>query len=142
MTSKNGKKRQSSKGLRNNKIRQLSATGMTNNEIAKEMGMGRHQISKILNSDEHKELVAAGNLQLHLMISDAVETFRWAMENKEEFGVTGAAVQTAKTILKSVGVVKESVDLNHSFPKPLVIDYGDGTKTVIGSEQDLKEEEE
>ena len=41
------------------------------------------------------------------MVVNAVETLLFAMENKHEFGVIGAAVKSAQIILKKSGNIKD-----------------------------------
>jgi len=113
--------------------------GKTTGEIAQEYGVSRQVVSKVLNSDEAKALVSLGTQRIHLLMSNAIDTLEFMMDNKQEFGMAGSAFQSAKAILKTLGVLKESVDLNHNFPKPCVIKRSDGTEVVLGTEQDLQE---
>jgi hypothetical protein len=41
-------------------------------------------------------------------------------------------LKAALSVLKSVGVIKEKIDMTHSFPKPTVILRSDGTQVILG----------
>lgn len=132
------KKRQkgdsNSRKLKAQGIVQQSMTGRKTSEIAESYGMSRQAVSKILNSDEVKALVKLGEMRLQGLMTKAIDVLEWTMDHKDDFGVTGAASQNAKSILKSLGVLKEKVDVSHTFPKPTVVEYSDGTTLVLGTD--------
>lgn len=130
------KRKSESKRLRNQKIIEEAVQGKTIQEIAESYGMNRNSIAQILNSDEVKTLLKLGEARLQMLMTKAIDVLDWTLENKGEFGVTGAASQNARAILKSLGVLKEQLDLNHTFPKPVVIEKSDGSEIILGAKED------
>lgn len=128
------KKDSKAKALRDQQIIAEAMTGKTTNEIASQFDVSRQVVSKALNGEEAKQLLELGTARLQLLMTKAIDTLEHMMDNRGEFGMAGAAFQSAKTILKSLGVVRESVDMNHHFPKPCVIKRADGTEVVLGVE--------
>lgn len=134
MTEKVTKRRKKSqaKELRDAKIRELAITGHTLNEIADSVGMERQQVGRILSNDETRELVKALENEIKLLGTEAVRTLMDAMAMRSEHQMMGHAVKAAEKILKSIGALKERLELEHTYPEPTVIEKPDGTKIVLG----------
>jgi hypothetical protein len=122
-------------------IRALAAAGTSNNEIAERFGLNKSTVSEILNSEETKQLVALGDSRLKGLMTKAIDTIEWAMDNRQEYGLAGASLKAAITVLKNMGLARENVDVNHHFPKPTVIKRRDGTEVIMGTTADLKDED-
>lgn len=140
LNKKRQKKAPITKEFRDQSIIAESMTGKTTNEIADQFDISRQTVSKALNGEEAKKLLSLGTARLQLLMTKSIDTLEYLMDNKHEFGLAGSAFQSAKTILKSIGVVKETLDISHQFPKPLVIKRRDGSETVLGSENDKEEQ--
>jgi predicted transcriptional regulator len=125
---KDGKKRQPGAGkkLKDATIIARSLAGETAGEIAADIGMSRQHVCKILNSDEVKAKAKEIDGRLAGAIDDAVETIMQAVK----FDVNAAI-----KLLKNFGSMRESVDLNHSFPKPTVVKNLDGGEMILGTEE-------
>jgi predicted transcriptional regulator len=122
------------KKARDNSIRAEAAMGKTTVEIAKEYGLVRQTVSGILNSDETKDLLKRSENRVKLMVDKALDR----LENAIETGEDGTnALKAALAVLKNFGLIKESVDLNHRFPKPLVIKRTSGETVILGTEADV-----
>lgn len=115
--------------------------GKTQLEIAKELGMSRQGVSKLFSSVETKEILAQAESQVVGMIGKAVGVVERAMDNADNPEAMTHGLKAALEVLHSVGVFKKKVDLSHAFPRPVVIDYGNGEKSVMGS-GDLAEDDE
>lgn len=126
------------KALKDAHIRAQALAGKGVGQIAKELGMDRKQVSKTLNSEETKAKIKEVQGRLAAMIDDAIETIHDAIVARHDMG---NALKAATQVLKNFGALKESVDLNHNFPKPTVIHKRDGSTVVLGTTADLKEDE-
>ena len=73
------------------------------------------------------------------MIDDAINVYKQSLGNAA-VDMTNAQ-KAARDILKNAGLLKDSVDLNHSFPKPTVIKRRDGTEIVLGASGSSDEED-
>jgi DNA-binding MarR family transcriptional regulator len=109
-------------------------------EIADELGIARQTVSKILNSEDTKRMLEVNRSRITQLTDKAVNVMEAALDNQYLDG--NNALKAALPILKTAGLIKESVDLNHQFPKPLVIQKRDGSQTVVGSEHDKEEDNE
>ena len=137
---KGAKRRQknAAKKVRDLAIRSEAAAGVSHAELEGKYGLGRHQISKILNSDETKELLKNSEDRVKRMIERALD----ALEDSLGAAMDGGnRLKAALSVLKNFGLIRDSVDINHRFPKPLVIKRQDGSEVVLGTEADVKEKE-
>ena len=135
---KGAKRRQknAAKKVRDLAIRSEAAAGVSHTELEGKYGLGRHQISKILNSDETKELLKSSEDRVKRMIERALD----ALEDSLGAAMDGGnRLKAALSVLKNFGLIRDSVDINHRFPKPLVIKRADGSEVVLGTEADVKE---
>lgn len=136
MAEKEAKRRKKSpaKALRDQKVRELAVTGHSINEIAEEVGLERQQVSRILSDEETAQLVKELENSIKLLGTEAVRTLMDAMLlRKDEMGMMGHAVKAAEKVLKSIGALKERVDVNHTGEGPWVVQYSDGTKIIMGT---------
>ena len=114
---KSDKTRQKNKkptGLRDNFIRTMAMAGHTNSEIGAEVGLDRREVSRILNNEETLELVNLGKARLYRLMEKSIDTLEWTMDYKEKDGIAGAAVRSAMAVLKSVGVLRDKIDIEYS----------------------------
>lgn len=130
------------KSIRNQQMIAENATGKSVTDLAEQYGMSRQNASKILNSTEAKELLKLYEYRLQQLGTKSIDTLEYTLDNVSEFGMAGAASQNARAILKSIGALKEKIDLSHTFPKPTVIRKRDGTELVLGTSQEKTDEEE
>jgi hypothetical protein len=131
------KPRAGSKKLRDQKIITKAINGESVTNIAKDMGMARQTVSGILNSEEVKAMIKAGENKMVEMVPLALKRVNDAMEDK----YNAAGERCALAVLKSTGVLKDNTNVSHTFPEPVVIRRKDGSEIVLGSEIDRKEEE-
>lgn len=137
--SKTVKKRRSknpAKEMRDHAIRADAASGLSHAELHDRYGLSRQQITKILTSDETKELLKVSENRIKLMLEAALQALEDSLSIATD---SGNRLKAALSILKNFGLIRESVDVNHRFPKPLVIKRRDGGEVVLGTEADLKE---
>ena len=123
--------------IQNAKIIELSTRGLKADEICKELGVSPSTVTRALNSDQAKEVLAQAKLKLQDMITDALNVYRSSL-GKSDTDMTNS-LKAAKDILKNFGILKDQVDLVHSFPKPTIIKRIDGVEVVLGVEE--KEDE-
>lgn len=134
--SKKRRAKNTAKQVRDLAIRSEAAAGLTHEEIGAKYDLGRHQISKILNSDETKTLLKNSEDRVKRMIERALD----ALEDSLGIATDGGnRLKAALSVLKNFGLIRDTVDINHRFPKPLIIKRKDGSEVVAGTEADLKE---
>jgi hypothetical protein len=145
MSSKNSKKFPTrrkgdsrAKELKDANIRAQAMAGKPIGEIAQDMGMTRQAIRRTLNSEETKVILDDAKSRLTELVEQAVETVAHAVA--ERVDLTNA-LKASISVLKNSGLLKDSVDLNHTFPKPTVIHKRDGSTVILGTTADLKEDE-
>ncbi len=138
--SKSVKKRRAknpAKQARDLAIRAEAAAGLSHEELGDKYGLSRQHLTKILTSDETKELLKGAESRVKLMVERALD----ALEDSLGVAADGTnRLKAALSVLKNFGLIRDSVDINHRFPKPLVIRRSDGSEVVLGTEADLKEE--
>jgi hypothetical protein len=134
--SKTKRKRANTKAARNQKILIDAANGATNADIVEKYGLSRQHVTRILNSDEMKAIVKRGESQIHAMVDKALKVIERALDSVDE----KLAAEIAVRITKSVGALKDKVDVSHSYPKPTVIVKPDGTRVVMGVSDEEEEE--
>lgn len=110
---------------------EMRTQGRQINEIAQELGYARGTISEWLNSRELKAKIQAANERLANMLDKAVDVQNLLLANAAQDPTN--AEKASRGILKTFGVLKETVDITHQFPKPTVIKRFDGTEVVLGS---------
>jgi hypothetical protein len=121
------------KKLRNIQITAMALEGKPIQEIAKAVGLERHQITAILSSKEMAELVKQAESRVHGLIGKAIDTLDAAMDSRMDMA---SAVRSALAILKGTGALKDKLELKHTYPKPVIIEKLDGSTVVLGHEQD------
>ena len=123
------------KKLKNATILASAIAGKSTTEIAAAMEMSRAQVKRILNSDETRAIVEAAESRITELIEKAICAYEEILDNPID--ATNRR-NVARDILKNAGLIRETVDLNHSFPKPLIIERSDGSEVVLGTTQDMK----
>lgn len=144
MTTKPPKKRQKRdsavKALTDSKVLADIAAGKTVGQVAKEMGMHRTTVSKILNSDETKSKVKEIQGRLAALIDDCLLTLEEAVQHRAVD--MGLAVKVAESVLKNFGALQSKVEVDHKFPRPVVIQRLNGSTVILGTVADAKGEDE
>lgn len=138
-TPKSGHKQSSSnpaKALRDARIRELAAEGHTMVDIAKTLGLERKTIAAVLNNDDTKEIVRRAETRLSTLVDLALDAVQDALGDQD----IHARLKSAFPVLKSVGVIKDRVDLSHSFPEPVVIRRASGERVILGTKADVEED--
>jgi predicted transcriptional regulator len=139
LTTKPPKKRQKGdsavKKLTDAKILGEIAAGKTVGQIAKEMGLHRTTVSKVLNGEDAKAIIKDAQDALHTAVPKAVQVLINALDSPDEM----TAVNVARDILKNIGALQTKVELDHKFPKPVVIERINGTTVVLGTMADVGE---
>lgn len=126
------------KQARDLSIRADAAAGAKTSELAEKYGLKRHQVSNILSGEEVKRLVKEGESRFTLLVDKAIKKVEAALD--QDFDLTNG-LKAAITVLKSVGVAKDRMDIAHSYPKPLVIKRRNGKDEVIaGTTADIEKE--
>jgi hypothetical protein len=127
------RKRSVAKEVRQQTIYEKLLEGKTETAIAEEMDLARCTVSRAANSDDVKKLIKENELRFKALVSKAVDTIQEAMERGEDMN---NGLKAAIAVLKSVGIVREKVDLAHSFPRPTVIQRLNGDTVVLGTEEE------
>lgn len=127
------------KELKDTNIRAQALAGKPVGEIAKDMGMDRKQVSRILNSEETKQLIKESRAKIQAMVPDALETLHMTVLARED---RANALKASERVLKNSGVITDAVELNHNFPKPTIIHKLDGSTVVLGTTADVEEDED
>jgi predicted transcriptional regulator len=125
--------RSAAKELRDQQIVAKAMAGATTGEIAKDLGVGRTTVSQVLNSDDVKKKIKEIDNRLASGIDKAVDNVLKALENGD--------ANMSVLLLKNFGSMRTNVDINHKFPRPVVIKRSDGSEVVLGSTEDEGEEE-
>lgn len=125
--------------LRDARIREMAATGKSITDIASEVGLDRNRVGKILSGEETKELIKSLENKIKLLGEEAIETLMDAMRMRKDPNMMGHAVKSAEKILKSIGALKERVELSHTFPKPTIIEKMDGGQVILGTCEEVIE---
>lgn len=138
LTKGDKRRRSTAKKLRNLGMRAQAAAGKPVTEIAAEAGISRQAASKILNSDETKALLTESEDRIKGLISKAIKR----LDDSISFADDTNALKAALSVLKSFGLVRETLKLEHSFPKPVVIDYGDGKREKFTAHREGDEDKD
>lgn len=134
------KKRAAKSVIREHQVIEKAFEGKTGSEIAEDLGISRQRVSQILTSEQVESLLKQSESRLKSLVGSAIDTLEYAMDRRDspDKGAVGNAIRAAIPILKTAGLVKESVDVSHQFPKPMVIEFSDGKQIVLGTENDVK----
>lgn len=124
--------------LRDAGILAMNLSGKSTTEIASQTGLSRSQVSRVLNSDEIKALVKGAEGKIAGLIDKSVAKVDAALDSDNPDQTNG--LKAALAVLKNFGLMRDSVDLNHSFPKPMVITRPGGVEVVLGTAVDRKDE--
>ncbi len=131
---RNRAQRSAAKRLRDSRVVEMASSGVPIKEIAGEMNIDRTTVTRILSSNEIKAIVNTANSRVHSLVDKALKTVEDAMDNSRLDMPSGTKVAIA--LLKSVGVLKDKVDLSHSFPKPTIIEKRNGDQVILGAAYD------
>lgn len=122
------------KEARNLSIRAEAAAGKTATQLAKDYGLTRQTVSEILNSEQTAELLRNSEDRVKRLIGKALDRLEAALEDPVD-GTNG--LKAALAVLKSFGLLRDSVELNHNFPRPVVIERLSGAEVVLGTTADM-----
>lgn len=129
------KQQSATKLLRNRKVVAIALEGnKTQKEIAAAVDVDRRTIRRILTSPDIKKILKDAENEIHLLVDKAVKTVEQAMDGAPLDMTNG--LKASITLLKSVGVLKDKVDLSHSFPKPTIIEKRNGDQVILGAAYD------
>lgn len=124
------KKPRAKKVIRTAQCLEGVAAGKTTTEIAKDLGIRRQTVSQHLNSKEADEILKAAKDRCIRMVAKSLDKIEVILDDSNPEGfATGARVALA--VLKSHGVIREQVDVNHNLPKPVVI-RRNGKEIILG----------
>lgn len=84
-------------------------------------------MSQILNSKESEDIIATGKDRTTRMVHEVLDRFEAVLKDPMD---NSNAVKVGLAILKSHGIIKDQVDVNHNLPAPFVIKTSDGSKTI------------
>lgn len=135
---KSDKKRQKAttrgdKSMRNENILIAAASGKTQTEIARDFGLERRTVGKVLNSDEAKEIAEREKKRTRLEMYRRKEAAYAALDDSLVSPDEKVRLRAAEIVLKSLGEASEKLELEHSSkPKPRVIEKLNGNQVVHG----------
>ena len=123
--------RSTTRRLRDARAIALAVEGKTQKEIAGMIGIDRTTVGRILSSSEVKQLLKMAESRVNGLIETALNTVEKAMTTSAEDMTNGLKASLA--VLKSVGVIRDKIDLEHSFPKPTIIRRPNGEEVILGA---------
>jgi DNA-binding CsgD family transcriptional regulator len=129
------------KQLRDQTITALAMDGKSGIEIAKEVGVTPQTVSEVLNSDEVKAISKRRQEAIRNLGDLSIQVMTDALNARfdETPGAMSTALKAATLINKTLGLITEKVDLQHSFPKPTIIERSDGSSEVLGASDEDEE---
>lgn len=125
--------------LKRQKIVGEVMSGKTLTAIAEEMGVHRSSVSEILNSDETKKLIERLEGKLKSMGPKSLDALAKVLELQDDPEKCVESLKAAIPILKSIGIIKDKVDISHTFPKAHIIERLDGSTVELGVGDDNEE---
>ena len=128
---KRKKQRSAAKQLRDNKIIEMTMEGKKGPEICEAMNINRSTVSKALNSEEAKEFIKENRNRLRGLVPASLVAFEDALGCRGD--LIHNAIKVAHGVLKSEGILREKIDLEHSFPKPTIIEKLNGDRVILGA---------
>lgn len=136
MATENHKERPISKKLRKRATQAVKGLleGKTQSEIAEDMNLCRQTVNRLLSTKEVEEILKRSEDKAIRLMDKAMEKLEKVLDEGDHANTLKAAL----AILRSKGVVKEQMDLNHNIPIPTVVSYGD-RKIVMGAKLPGKE---
>lgn len=129
---KSKKRKNNARAMRNQKMMAEAAAGKTTNQIAAEFGVSRQAVNRVMSSEDAKQVVKNGNLKLTSLVDKALLVAEKVLDGHD----LALAFQASVRVLKSVGIMRDKVDIAHSYPKPTVIKLMDGSEVVLGLEKE------
>jgi len=111
--------------------------GLTNQEIADELGIGRNTVSRILNGDETKKILDQADSDMTAMVQKIMHRAQDIIDR----GQDADAIKLMLPFLKTKGIVKDAVEHHHKFPAPMKVTYPGEPTVVLGTERDFEDEE-
>jgi len=119
----------------------LRTQGRTYLQIGEELNVNRNTVTTWMASREVKDILAAAQQRLKNLVEASVDVYAESLANSKK-DMTNAQ-KAATAVLKNYGLLKEQVDMNHNFPKPMVILPPPGSSEpilVLGTTEDIKKE--
>jgi len=127
--------RSPAKKLRDAAIVEMAVAGSPIKEIAGKLNIDRDTVSDVLNSSaQTKAILKNAESRIYNLVGKAMDTVEAALDGRTVDMTNG--FKSALAILKSCGVIKDKIDLSHSFPKPTIIHKLNGDQVILGSKQD------
>lgn len=127
--------RSAAKRLRDAKMVEMALTGAPIKEIAAELNVNRDTVGDVLkDATETKKILKQAEMRIHSLVGKAIDTVEAALDGRASDMTNG--FKSALAVLKSVGVMKDKIDLTHSFPKPTIIRRRNGEEVILGSRND------
>jgi len=132
--------RSTTRRLRDARAIAMAVEGKTQKEIAGVIGVDRTTVGRILSSSEVKQLLKLAESRVNGLIESALDTVEKAMTSSAADMTNGLKASLA--VLKSVGVIRDKIDLEHSFPKPTIINKLNGDQVILGASRPDESDED
>ncbi len=113
--------------------------GKSETAIAKDLGINRRTVHKILTSDETKSLIKESEDRIKRLLTKSIDVVEKALDNHVDPESMNHSLKAALAVLKSHGVIRETVNMEHSFPKPTVIERIEGGAMILTAKQEDEE---
>lgn len=113
--------------------------GKSETAIAKDLGINRRTVHKILTSDETKKLIAESESEIKGLITKSIRVIDKALDMHIDPDGMTHALKSAFGVLKSHGLIRETVNMEHSFPKPTIIERLDGSSVMLTTKPEGEE---
>ena len=132
-------RRSNAKRLRDASIIEMATEGRPIKEIAGKVDLHRNTVRDILDSAESRKIIQGAEARIFSLVGKCIDTLEKGLD--ESATDMNNAGKFALAILKSIGAIKDRVDLTHSFPKPTIITKRNGDQVILGSKIDSEEED-
>jgi hypothetical protein len=113
----------------------LQHPGITDHQIADELGYSRSHVTRRQNKEGFKKAKAEYSRSAEQILKDAVKNAALKMAGLLQCKKPATERLAARDILVNAGVMKIKFDMDHHFPEPFIVETSDGKQTVMGQKE-------
>jgi AcrR family transcriptional regulator len=117
---------------------ELRSGGMSVTDIAKKLDCSTNTVTRYLRSHDSRAIIERAHERIEQLITKSIDVVLFALDNPDKD--LGNSLKAAVHILKTHGLIKETTDINHNFPKPTVIKRRDGSEVVLSASKEIEHE--
>lgn len=112
--------------------------GKTLDEIGEEFNICRQAVAKRLASQEAEAIVKNAEDDVTRLCVDSIRRMQKVINDDDD---NTNALKAAMSVLKSRGVLRDTVDVNHAFPEPTVIRLDGQDRIVLGAKKESDDDQ-